>query len=127
MENLEELYRTYKDGLLLPEVTKVKVIIGRTAYKGIRYWEGLRVEYRYILLGNLPASHGRAYYRIPGDNRDWFIGAYWQEAENTENWRKYAPYNPGGKSFMLCPWTVIGSIDDPSNPKRRMTIQAEEL
>lgn len=91
------------------DVRPCEVRIGRTVYEGFRYtvppeWEGSRVgEHRFYLLSDaIPASHGRAVYRIEGDNADWYFGGYVTPESARDE--RYASFHPLGAHFLLMRW-----------------------
>jgi hypothetical protein len=120
-----------------PSVTHAEpttVTIGRTTYQGASYTTG-RGEWLY-LIGDIPASFKasrKVCFRIPGDDRDWYVAGWWQGGDNVftgeteEELRER--YHPFGYYVLLNAWDedALGETIDrhETTPYRRMNIRKE--
>jgi len=100
-------------------VAPVTLTIGKATWQGAVYTEAGRVSY--YLIGDRPASHRRARvcYRLPDDERDWFIACYIDDFTNlTESQNTYHPF---GNNWVMKCWDCDGSIDEyAEKPYKRM-------
>lgn len=83
------------------------------------------------LLGEPPVSytnHKRAYYRLPGDSRDWYVAGYYSGLGLTEEeGKRFAPFNPFGPNTLLAAWDHDEPIDQYGTKKIRMPVRITEL
>lgn len=99
---------------------EVRVTIGRSTFEGVFYrqmmpggWVNMRGDVvepyeveAFMLLGELPASYTRrkkTVYRLPGDERDWYV-AGWVTTEVATDPRYADMHYDGRASFQLRPW-----------------------
>ncbi len=82
-------------------------------------------SWKYYLVGELPKSvrGPKTCYQFNGDDRDWYISGYLQDAEHLQECQKQ--YNPFGNHWVLMPWDVPGKIDDyEERPYQRFRVSA---
>lgn len=102
------------------DIRPIVVRIGRQELAGSHHVNFGDQECIY-LVGRFPKSR-RAYYRLPGDSRDWFLGAYYTGPQ-TE-------MQPFGCNVMLFPWAADSDIEAGSRreqplPRMKVTIDYE--
>ena len=96
----------------LEDVTEVEPV---TLTIGTQTWEGavytLRGQRSYYLAGDLPKSYAgqRTCYRLPGDDRDWYVACYMEADRLTPEFKQHHSF---GANWMMRCWTVSGKIDD---------------
>lgn len=90
--------------------------IGSVSYVGAEYRHD--TVQRLYLLGDLPACYrrsSRVVFRIPHDERDWFVATYSDAAPSHPNRPPFGPF------FILHPWTAPEPIDRyERTPRKRV-------
>jgi hypothetical protein len=66
------------------------------------------------LLGRMPINAVNLCFRFENDDRDWFVGTYFQEDQIEP---QYAKYHPFGKTWTLHPWDHEEAIDAHQDKK----------
>lgn len=100
------------------DVTPATVTIGTQTWNGAFFTQ--RGRQGCYLVGALPKSFikHKAYYRMPDDDRDWYVGLYYDGYDKNQ-------YHPFGANCILMPWTSPTRIDEYERTRDRMQAKVE--
>jgi len=68
------------------------------------------------MVGKMPTNAVNLCFRFPDDDRDWFVGTYFQEELSTLEPHQLK-YHPFGKTWTLHPWTHEEDLDHHQDRK----------
>ncbi len=93
-------------------VRACRLTIGKQTWEGAAYHDDNfpDKDISFYFVGELPSAKRRrpksACFRLPDDERDWYVAAYWQEYKE-----EFARFHKFGINWMLSCWNLPERID----------------